>query len=367
MGHKILSLMLAVGIVGMVVGRVAAQDAPGTPVAAAVDVPKLGIRPVGSRRAFFAATVKPGQRTSMTVELGNFGTAKTRAKTYAADVFTLINGGLGVQLDGAATSGATTWLDYKTDILELETGETVQRTFTVTVPHDAKPAEYATSLVIQTADPVKVAGSATVNQVLRQAIAVAITVPGPARPRLDIQKASYELTSTSANLFIAIKNSGNVRLKPQGEVVLTDEKTKLSVEKDALPLVVASANFAGTPTASTRISIQSVKLNELRDPSSDKLQAVEFAVTIDNPSLPVANAGLTLHVVRDGQTVEDLALASSLSFAAGSAEVRQRYVPLGGWTPGTYAFSVTLEVTDPATGQVTKLDTAEGDATVTVT
>jgi hypothetical protein len=91
-----------------------------------------------------------------------------------------------------------------------------------------------------------------------------------------------------------------------------------------------------------------------------------LVIGIDNQALPVSNARLTLHVSKDGQPVEDFVLGSSLSFPGGKAEVRQRYLPMTGWTSGVWSFSVTLDVVDPVRGGVTELAMLESPTTVTV-
>jgi hypothetical protein len=69
---------------------------------------------------------------------------------------------------------------------------------------------------------VKGTGSVTYNQVLRAAIAVAITVPGKREPGLAIGEASYKPSPLVPSLLVEVANTGNVRLKPKGEFVLID-------------------------------------------------------------------------------------------------------------------------------------------------
>lgn len=374
------------------------------------ETPKLGIAPVGANGAYFDLTMKPGESRELTVRLGNFGKKKARARTYAADVYTLVNGGFGVKLADEPASGVTNWLDYAPDMLELKPGQSVERTFTVTVPADAKAGQHITSVAIENADPIKGSGSITVNQVNRQVIAVLITVPGPVKARLHITGATYKLAPGSASVLIAIENTGNVLLKPVGDVVvadgagkeitraqvamdsvyagtgtdievglvqplqagtyavsvtLKDAKTKVSVHADALPMTVANVDASGSPVAEApKIAITSVGITELRDPATKTLQGVELAVAIDNPGPAIANARATLHVTRDGQKVEDFVLAPALAVPNGKTEVVQRYLPMAGWTPGTWAFSVTLDAVDPNSGTTTELVTASASTSL---
>jgi hypothetical protein len=389
---------------------------PATPIAGATpgatplppEVPQLGIRPIEFAGDFFIVTLNPGERVDLAVELANFGSSMTCALTYAADVGTLINGGMDVQSADAPKSGATEWLEYPSETLVLEPRQTVRRSVGVSVPADTEPGQYTTALVVQTANSVSVAGSAGMRQILREAIAVAIEVPGPQQPALTVGDVSYRALPPLAYLRTALENTGNVRLKPAGELALAtadgtpvtsaeiamdtvfpdtetfievpllqalvpgdyvvslalaDPTLGASVQADR-PLSVA-AEAAGTPVANPTISIASLVLNETRD-DAGTLQFVEPVVTIENPGLPVSDAQLTLHVTRDGEAVEDFVLGSSLFLAAGPTEVRQRYFPPTGWESGTYAFEATLEAVDPNTEQMAVLATLEEPATIVV-
>lgn len=205
----------------------------------------LGIQPVGVTGPYFALTLAPGETRELTVELANFGTAKVRARTYAADAYTIINGGFGARLDGEPTSGTTRWLDYTVDTLELAPRTGVQRTFKVSVPADTKPGEYISSLVIQSADsqPTGSTGVA-IRQVLRQAIAVAIRVPGPQTPSLVLGDATYRTIAGSSMVAVVVKNTGNIHLKPSGEFVLHDPK---GAEISRYPIAMDTV-YAGTST-----------------------------------------------------------------------------------------------------------------------
>ncbi len=378
------------------------------------ELPQLGIRPVGTDGSYFSITLNAGESKELTVELANFGKQPIRVRTYAADVYTLMNGGFGVKSATDPVSGATTWLDYASTELNLEPGQRVQRASSVVVPPDTAPGEYLTSLVIENADPVPIGngeGNVQFNQIIRQAIAVAIDVPGPRRARLEILDARYEVLPAYARLLIDIRNSGNVRVRPSGKiflykngeeiaqypisldsvyagtdtaievmlvkalapgeytvsVVLQDKKHKLKVKSEPVPLTVAAMDESGTPIGTPQgFEITSFTIEEQRASGSNILQFVNLTIGIDNLGMPVTNAQLALHVTRDGQPLEDVVLGSSLSFPSGAAEFRQRYVPLTGWVPGTYAFTVTIEVIEPETSRATMLAAAEASSPVIV-
>lgn len=403
MSRIILAVVMILFLVGTSARSVLAQDESD-------ELPRLSMQPVGIEGSYFDLELEPGDEGELAVELGNFGTTEQAVRTYRANIYTRINGGLEAELDGTPTSGATDWLDYAAATFTLEAGETVVRTFTLAVPEDAEPGEYYTSLVIQNAEPVRGTGAIAVEQVLRQVVAVAIRVPGREDPNLKIGAASYHMSPALASVQVALNNTGNVRMVPTVELVLEDatgdEVTSATVDLDSIfpgtatvvevglvqplepgeylvsvgledagwaftidqvwrPLVVEASAAAETTAESAAITVESVTIEETRDDGGE-LQYVDAIVTIQNPSMQVSNAQLTLHVTRDGETVEDFVLGSSLSFPAGPAEFRQRYLPAGGWEPGTYGFRVTLETIDPNTGDSIELATRDTETTLVV-
>jgi hypothetical protein len=130
-----------------------------------------------------------------------------------------------------------------------------------------------------------------------------------------------------------------------------------------------SATYDGTFTVGDDVAAMTVAtfaVTEARDAASGELHYLDVRITIDNPAAAVPNARLTLRVTRDGQPVEDVVLGSALTIQAGPGEVRQRYFPPGGWTPGTYAFVLIVETVDPGSGQAIVVLTADATTTVVV-
>jgi hypothetical protein len=183
---------------------------------------KLALQPVGQSGSYFDLTLRPGQTRRLDVEISNAGTAAIAARTYASDVYTIIDGGFGARLRDEAQTGVTRWLDYRTDVLPLSVGQAVRRTFQVAVPADAGPGEYITSLVLENDDPIRDSGPVALDQIVRQAVAVVITVPGKRSPALAIGEVKHSVVAGKSVVAVAIENSGNVRLKPVATFTLRD-------------------------------------------------------------------------------------------------------------------------------------------------
>jgi len=186
------------------------------------DEVKLIFLPVGQPGPYFDVTMRPGEKRAFEVSVGDAAEARVAVRTYAADVYTIINGGFGGRLRDEARSGMTTWLDYPSATMELRAGEAVQRPFTVTVPLDAGPGEYIASLVLENEEPIHTDGTVSINQFVRQAVAVVVTVPGERLPRLTIGAASHQVVAGRSIASIAVANPGNVRLKPAVGFTLFD-------------------------------------------------------------------------------------------------------------------------------------------------
>lgn len=214
-------------------------------VPAWAQTPELGIKPVDQPGSFFELTMSPGEQRELAVELTNHGETAVSARTYRADVYSIVNGGFGARLHPDPDTGATLWLNYTEDVLELGPGDGVTRTFLVTVPPDVAAGEHITSLVIENEEPVRGSGDVAVDQVVRQAIAVAITVPGPAAPALEINEAHHALAAGNSVVAVGVANTGNVRLQPTGEVVVTDSEGR----EVSQTTVTMDSVYAGTVTS----------------------------------------------------------------------------------------------------------------------
>jgi hypothetical protein len=187
--------------------------APGVALAAGTPI-KLALQPIGQTGSFFDLILRPGEARALSVEISNDGTATIAARTYASDVYTIVNGGFGARLRDEPQTGVSRWLDYPTNVLDLSVGEAVRRTFRVAVSKDAGPGEYITSLVLENDDPIRNGGAIALDQIVRQAVAVVITVPGKRSPALAIGGATDTVVAGKSVVAVAVENPGNVRLKP---------------------------------------------------------------------------------------------------------------------------------------------------------
>lgn len=214
------------------------------PAAAADQAPRLGLTPVGREGAYFDLTLHPAEALQLQVEAANFGAEETVARTYAADVYSLMNGGFGAELFGDDVTGTASWLGYPTLQLNLAPRDATVVTFEVAVPAGTAPGQYIAALVIENAKPVPGSGPIALNQVNRNAIAVAIDVPGPGEPALEIGGASHKSVLGTSLLTFEVINPGYMHLRPAGAFRLLDVRgSQVSAGAVAMDVV-----YAGTRT-----------------------------------------------------------------------------------------------------------------------
>jgi hypothetical protein len=214
------------------------------PVSADHEPARLGLTPVGRDATFFELTMQPGDSAELQVEAANFGHEEADARTYAADVYSIVNGGFGADLFGERSAGTTLWVSYSTQELTLGPEDAVVIDFEVSVPESTEPGEYITALVIENAEPVVGSGGIAFDQVNRSAIAIAITVPGPQRPGLEIGELRLQEVAGISVITFEVANTGNVHLHPTGDFALHQGA---DTEVAAAPVTMGTV-YAGTST-----------------------------------------------------------------------------------------------------------------------
>ncbi|MBI5949963.1 MAG: DUF916 domain-containing protein [Chloroflexi bacterium] len=258
---------------------------------------ELGIAPLDYAGQYFDITLQPGETRELKVELGNHGKDTARARTYPADVYTIVNGGFGAELDGEQPAGTTLWLDYPSKTVELEGGRALQQTFTVRVPADARPGEYITSLVVQNEKPTTssaAGGGIAIQQVQRKVIAVAITVPGPRLPALTIGDLEHKVVAGASVIAARVNNTGNVRLRPAGEFVLRDsqgaEVTRYPIDMDTF--YAGTSTTVEVPFEATLLEGGYIARLQLSDASgATAAQSAPLEVRTPKDAPPIASSG----------------------------------------------------------------------------
>lgn len=353
--------------------------------------------------SYIEVNLAAGETQQFTVIAANQHDEPIALRTYSTDAYTLVNGGFGLREELPEPSAPTTWLDYATETIDFAPGQSIERTFSVTVPEETPPGQYVTGLVLQTAEPLEVPGTALFQQIIRKVIPVSIIVPGPIEAGADIGDPSIELTGGVRALDFSILNTGNYRLRPEGTLALTesngretltspiqmgsvypghetvirvgipqqlpagdytidmeliDPDTGWSTTVTDAPITIPPPELPASelaPVEITNVTIAPVPPADSGDPP----QYAALDIEITNRSVAVPAAQLTLLVARDGEMVEEFVLSRSLALLEVDTTIEQRYIPADGWQEGVYTFALLLESVDPTTGTETILASTE--------
>lgn len=404
-------LFLIAGLAIMLAGTAQAQQTPesgeATPGAGAQPMdaaPRFVIYPKdGKDGDYFTLEAKPGTTHELVVVLGNADDDPLRLRTYASNVMPIVNGGFALAPEDVEPAGTTTWLEYPAETFEFAPGDGVERTFTLTVPQDAAPGQYITGLALETADPMAVEGTTLFEQVIRKTIAVFIIVPGPEEAAYTLGDPEVMTEGALTRIVIAVTNTGNVLVRPEGEMIVHDAAGEMVLTAPivmgsvyaglTVPLSVAlttplnegdytvsvelsdpeSGVSASVTDASITIVPPEVLATQVRVegtvtlvPDSANPAFADVALIVTNPGQPIANAEVVLEASRNGELVESFTLVQSVSLATGENVVTQRYVPITGWVDGTWSFVVRVNAVDTSTNASTTVATLDSIAPVQV-
>jgi hypothetical protein len=206
--------------------------------------PEISIKTLDTERGFFDLIAEPGDRLVLNFEITNSGDADGVADLFAADAYTLVNGGFGARKIDEDRTGVTEWLNFTSERFELEAGSTVTQTVTMDVPDDVQPGEYLTSLVLQDPDPTLISdedAAFQLNQLSRHAIAILVTIPGSESPELAIGEAEHKQTGHRSSAMVEVSNPGTSRVRPTtGEFLLeTDDGFEMFRQDITMPIIYA--------------------------------------------------------------------------------------------------------------------------------
>ncbi len=381
-------------------GALAADSVAGTPAGGSAAAPQFGIKPAGkSPHGYFEITLDPGKSESLKATTINGGQTDISLRAFAANVTSPPNGGFAAAAEDEAPTGPTSWIDFPATSFDLKPGGKQALPFTVTVPNGTAPGQYITSLVVRTAQPVEIPGTTAFNQIIRSAVAVMITVPGPVNPGFTLGTPAFTSKDTSNVLEIPITNTGNILVKPEGTLTVTTADGKPVINapiamgsvygglssKLQIPIpdqlqpgdFVVSVKLSDKATGVTaEINNAPVKLEAKAaapqftlnpvnvTATGSPVQFADVAITINNAGANIPTAKVILRVSKDGKSVEDYPLAQNQALPNGQTDITQRYLPAKGWEKGSYTFEVV--VSSVSNGTETVLTTIPVKNTIVV-
>jgi hypothetical protein len=179
----------------------------------------------GTDRQNFSYDVDPGGSVNDALVVSNHDTAPLDLDVYAADGFTTTSGQLDLVTRGTASVGVGSWTAADTGHLQIPAGGSATVPFTLTVPGDATPGDYAGGIVTSLASPTQEQG---ISVDRRLGIRIHLRVGGLLAPALTIENLRVDYAGTynpfgtgDATLRYTIRNTGNARLSAGQAVSFT--------------------------------------------------------------------------------------------------------------------------------------------------
>ncbi len=168
---------------------------------------------LGADRTNFTYTLDPGGSVTDGVVVANHGAEAVELKIYAADGFTSEDGQLALRLSGEKSSAVGAWLAPASDTVTIEAGATTTVPFTVDIPANATPGDYAGGLVTSLTVPDAASG---VNVDRRLGIRVNLRVGGALTPSLAVEDMAVSwngginpFAGGDATVTYTLRNTGN--------------------------------------------------------------------------------------------------------------------------------------------------------------
>lgn len=178
----------------------------------------------GSARDNFAYVVGPGGTVDDAIVVTNHDDQPLDLDLYAADGFTTQSGQLDVLTRGEESSEVGVWTGVGQEHVQIPAGESAEIPFTISVPENATPGDYAGGIITSLARPTQEDGI-TVDR--RLGIRVQLRVDGALQPGLVIEGLTVGFTGSlnpfaggTATVDYTVRNTGNVRLSGQQSVAL---------------------------------------------------------------------------------------------------------------------------------------------------
>ncbi len=177
---------------------------------------------LGSDRTSFSYSLNPGAQAQDALVVVNHGATPLELAVYAADGYTTDSGQFDLLTPDLESAGVGAWLSTDAGSVTVEPGATAEVPFTVAIPADATPGDYAGGIVTSLAEPDDTEGI-TVDR--RLGIRVNLRVGGELAPGLAVEQVHVDYSGTlnpfatgDATVTYTLHNTGNTLVSAQQAV-----------------------------------------------------------------------------------------------------------------------------------------------------
>ncbi len=179
----------------------------------------------GADRQNFGYRIAPGGTITDAIVVGNHAATPITLDVYAADGFTTSSGQLDVAKREAKAEAVGAWTALRDHTVTIAPGGAVEVPFTVTVPKDATPGDYAGGILTSLPQAAQENG---ISVDRRLGIRMHLRVDGKLAPAVAVEKMRVDYTGTpnpfgagDATVTYTVHNTGNVRLSAGQTVALS--------------------------------------------------------------------------------------------------------------------------------------------------
>lgn len=172
----------------------------------------------------FTLEAEPGETLTDSMLVSNHGTAPLTLAIYAADGFTTADGQLDVLTADKTSEGVGAWVEFAAPAITLGPDETTEVPFTVTVPENAEPGDYAGAVLTSLSST----GGGGFSVDRRLGVRVYLRVAGELAPSMTIGNAQVEYHGTpnpvglgTSVVSFTVTNTGNARLNASHHVTVS--------------------------------------------------------------------------------------------------------------------------------------------------
>lgn len=186
------------------------------PVVSAVSLNGIGGRPANPdqsnprTQSIFIMQIDKGDTEGDAVRVVNGSNSIQTVELYAVDGMVTNTGAYTCRQENDARTGVGAWTHISQGTVNLKANSSKDIPFTVSMPNSADTGEHNGCIVIQAASQAS-SSEGGVNIQTRQAIRLAVTVPGELRRELSLVSFSVDLDNSNNPVYrTSLKNVGNV-------------------------------------------------------------------------------------------------------------------------------------------------------------
>lgn len=187
----------------------------------------------GTDRPNFSYTADPGGQIVDGITVSNYGAQPLTLAVYAADGYLTDTGSLDLLAAGEESVALGSWVTVETPTITLQPEEVVTVPFTVNIPENATPGDYAAGVVTSLVTAAE--GGVAVDR--RLGSRMILRVNGDLTPSLEVTDLEvaphptfWPWLSGSTDLTFTVTNTGNTRLVLDGNATISGPAGLLGAE-----------------------------------------------------------------------------------------------------------------------------------------